>query len=233
MKYLFEMHYHTKRISPCAHASPREMLPVYKALGYSGVVVTDHFNDYTLDRIAGGTPAEKAERWLDGYREARETGEKIGLKVLLGMELKVAESWNDTVLFGISEQFVTEHPDLLDYSEADVSALCRANGILYGQVHPYRDGSTPLDPSLIDCVEVYNGNPGHFRYNRNELALDFAEKNGLIAFAGSDCHAMDQIGTAGTWFSTCPESAEELAVLMRDGGIAGLMTGPAQPGSRG
>ncbi len=41
--YKYETHLHTFPVSRCAQKSVRENLEVYKALGFDGVFITNHF----------------------------------------------------------------------------------------------------------------------------------------------------------------------------------------------
>ena len=43
MKY--EIHSHTKETSQCAKISAKELVEKYKELGYSGIVITNHYSD--------------------------------------------------------------------------------------------------------------------------------------------------------------------------------------------
>ena len=48
--YIYETHLHTSPISACAKASTRESLEFYKAAGYAGVFMTEHFIDGSFTR---------------------------------------------------------------------------------------------------------------------------------------------------------------------------------------
>ena len=41
--YKYEMHCHTLQASACSHIDAAELIDFYKAAGYTGVVITDHF----------------------------------------------------------------------------------------------------------------------------------------------------------------------------------------------
>ena len=43
--YKYETHLHTAPVSRCARSSVEEQLRLYKALGYDGVFITNHFLD--------------------------------------------------------------------------------------------------------------------------------------------------------------------------------------------
>jgi histidinol phosphatase-like PHP family hydrolase len=43
MSYLYEPHLHTALSNACANSNGSEYIRLYKDLGYSGIIVTDHF----------------------------------------------------------------------------------------------------------------------------------------------------------------------------------------------
>ena len=50
--YQFDLHCHTKGVSKCGTVLPEEGARLYIEAGYSGVVITNHFNRYTFDVMA-------------------------------------------------------------------------------------------------------------------------------------------------------------------------------------
>lgn len=84
--YLYETHCHTNEASACAVNSGPEMARAYKAGGYAGIMVTNHFwrGNNCID------PNLPWEEWVRaycaGYRAAKEEGDKIGLSVFFGLE---------------------------------------------------------------------------------------------------------------------------------------------------
>jgi histidinol phosphatase-like PHP family hydrolase len=43
MKYLYETHLHTVQSSACGQSEGRSYIRGYKDLGFTGIIVTDHF----------------------------------------------------------------------------------------------------------------------------------------------------------------------------------------------
>ena len=88
--YKIETHMHTNHVSKCGWLTAQELAAGYKAAGYDAVVVTDHFNRTTFDYLGIDTtaPGDKVHAFLEGYRRMAEAGEKVGLKVFKGAELR-------------------------------------------------------------------------------------------------------------------------------------------------
>ena len=42
-RYVYETHMHTSEASACAGSTGTQMARAYKAAGYTGIIVTDHF----------------------------------------------------------------------------------------------------------------------------------------------------------------------------------------------
>ena len=216
MGYLFEMHYHTGEVSPCGNVPAAEGIRAYGEKGYAGVVVTDHFfRDYFASLSDSLSWPEKIDRYLGGYRLARKAGEECGVRVLLGMELRFLHSSNDYLVYGMTEDLfkATEAP--YEWTEEVFSRFAREHGLLFVQAHPFRPGLTRCDPSLLDGVEIYNGNRRHNSHNADAAA--FARKNGLLELAGADFHEWEDLQLAGAEFEEMPEDSAALVRLLRRG----------------
>lgn len=188
MKYLYETHLHTSKVSACASCSPAEQVRAYKDRGYAGIIVTDHF-------INGNSTCPKDLPWDEkmiffssGYREAQQEGALCGFDVFFGWEY--CREGTEFLTYGLSLEFLLAHPDLDKISISEYSALVRKNGGYLAQAHPYRHdpwvkNSFPVDAGLMDGIEVYNASmPAEV----NAKALDFARLHQLPQQAGSDSH---------------------------------------------
>ena len=112
MQYLYETHCHTDESSRCGKVKGAEVARMYKEAGYSGIVVTDHFNSYTFDK-AGLTKWEDMIAFhMAGYRAAKAL-EDEDFTVLYGLELRFeAENDNDYLVYGVDEDYLRAHPFL-------------------------------------------------------------------------------------------------------------------------
>lgn len=195
VSYLYETHFHTAETSWCGNVPAAEGVRAYREQGYSGIVVTDHYFDGIFDRIDAASWEDKLDIWLQGWRAAVAAGQKEGIAVFLGMELRFAGHSEDYLVYGVSESFLREHPRLYAMTEAAFSRLAREQGLFFGQAHPFRPGLTRCDPALLDGVEVFNGNLRHNSHDDDALA--FARENGLIETSGSDFHEWEDLARGG------------------------------------
>ena len=101
-EFLYDMHVHTAESSSCAHVPAADVVERYKALGYDGVVITDHMSQYKMKRAKCESIEEKAEYFLRGWREAKKY-EDDGFSVILGMELSFLDYNGDFLVYGIDE----------------------------------------------------------------------------------------------------------------------------------
>ncbi len=207
--FRFDTHVHTKETSHCGGVFAKEMVKLYAEAGYSGFVMTDHYNRYSMDRHGCTTPEDRLETFLQGYRGAKAYGEEIGFDVLLGMELQLdGGSHNEYLLYGLTEEFLYSHPHIYEEDLLSLRRLASANGILIFQAHPYRPGMTRAAADLLDGAEVFNGNPRH--NSANHLAMAYALENRLLMTSGSDAHQVEDVGKGGLYTR---ERITDLAVL--------------------
>jgi len=186
-----ETHLHTAPSSVCAIEYPRDIARIYKAAGYSGIVVTNHLWDRILSewQRAGFDPMKE---YLRGYRDLKKEGGKVGLSVYLGAEVHLTahpeREWpyDEYLLYGVTEEFLLARPDITEWDQARLYKECKMSGILVFQAHPFRDYCSPADPKFMDGVEVYNTNPRHNSFN--DRALEWAKKNKKLMLSGSDFH---------------------------------------------
>lgn len=211
--YRFDTHVHTSEISPCGNVSAQDTIRLYRDAGFSGVCITDHFFDVYFNSLNNLTWKDAVNRFLLGYHNAKETGNRLGVDVLLGAEIRLTNSLNDYLLFGLNENFLYKHPHFYKLTIEELYDLTSASGILIFQAHPFRPNLSRENPRYIDGVEVVNGNIRH--NSHNDLALAFAQENDLAISAGSDCHEIYDVGKSGIITSSRISSEDELkAILM-------------------
>ncbi len=196
---IIDSHIHTSETSRCGKIPARETVNNYKRLGYDAIIITDHMSSTTI-KVAGLTessPKEDiAEVFLRGYREAVDEGNKIGLKVFLGMEVRVNDHSNDYLLYGFDEEFVYKN-EFVTKTIPEISKLAKENDLLFIQAHPYRSVITRDYLDFVDGIEVFNGHSGQNSRNNKayELGLKIAtERNDFVFTSGSDCHKYEDNG---------------------------------------
>ena len=195
-KYLYDLHIHTSESSACGETCAADIVARYKGLGYDGIVITDHVGESAL-RNRGETYDEKITDVLKGYRAAKAL-EDENFTVILGMELRFRENDNDYLVYGIDEDFL-RRVNLTEFEKpADFVAVAKENNLAFFQAHPFRDGMTVLNPTILDGVEGYNGHGGHD--SRNDIALAWAKKFGVRMISGSDFHYVSKAEPGGVYF---------------------------------
>ncbi len=208
--YKIETHLHTPAVSPCGCVAPEELVRRYKAAGYAAVTVTDHFR---LDYF------KQADRdlhtFLEGYRQVRELADRVGLMTYYGAELQFAENTNEYLLYGFSDQLLADPERICRMGISAFSELARQDGALLIQAHPFRRGSVPVAPYLVDGVEAVNRHEVHD--NRNHLAVAYADRYGMLKISGDDFHDPEDRCIAGIEADWLPGDSVELAGLLRSG----------------
>ena len=123
-------------------------------------------------------------------RTAKEC-DKLGLSVILGVEIRFPESERDYLLYGVDEMFLYRHPFLYDTTpQAFYGTFC--DEVLIIQAHPFRNYEF-IHEGCIHGLEIVNGNPRHA--NRNDRALQYALDNpDLFRLCGSDTHRIGDEG---------------------------------------
>lgn len=215
--YKIETHLHTTYISHCGWLGSQALMKAYAAAGYSAICVTDHYNRDTFPyiRLDLSAPGSKTDAFLEGFYRMKAEGEKYGITVYEGAELRFDESPNDYLLYGFHHELLADPEATMRMGLEAFAPKYRADGALLVQAHPFRGKCTPARADLIDGIEVLNLNPRHD--SRNELAHAYAEEHGLIMTAGSDCHRPGDEGTSGILSETLPRDSFELAELLRSG----------------
>ena len=209
--YRIELHAHTSPASGCSEVTPRQMMEIYRGLGYDGIVLTNHFyqkENYTKDQLIDGFMAD--------FEEACLYGAELGLQVYLGAEIRFTENINDYLVFGLNRKMLEEIYDLLPYGVAHFRKMYSMPNSLFVQAHPMRDGMQLTDPSLLDGIEVYNLHP--FHNSRVGKAAVWARQNNLpLVIAGTDFHHKNcgHEGLTALRSKVLPVNSFDLAALLR------------------
>lgn len=208
-----EMHVHTSEGSPCAETDAESIVRAYSEAGYDAVVITNHF-DSVLLKDFGVTDDERIERYLLGYRKAKAVEEKYGIKVMLGVEIRLEPDDEDFLIYGIDEEFLFRHPDLCFMDQQTVYELCHSCGAVFYQAHPFREPCVPRDPEFLDGVE-FNQRPRSGNHN-DRLSRWVKAHPDLKFISGSDCHNLEQVGYGGIEVPRPVCNARELAELLKE-----------------
>ena len=208
-KYRIELHAHTSGASLCSQISPEMMANKYAELGYDGIVITNHFiyHDKTDKK-------EYIDKYLNDYELTKNYGEKLGLTVLLGAEIRFTENVNDYLLYGVDADMLYYIYDLLPYGVENFRREFKSEKSIFLQAHPFRDNMTVVDGKLLDGVEVFNMHPGH--NSRIGLASRYAMENNLdIITAGTDYHNPGRDGLAALRCKVLPNDSFAVATILK------------------
>ena len=216
-----EMHVHTAECDGCATVKARDIVKMYHDHGYDGLVITDHYNvnfqDWLLQCMGRGPDVphhDLMERWMRGYYEARDEGEKLGFTVLLGAELRFDNCPNEFLIYGLEEDFFYQTP-LLNH----LSGLQELDSVLPEEAcvfmaHPFRNGMVVLFPFPLMGIEVINGRTETIR---NDMARMYAEHYGKRMLAGSDFHTPKDFAKGGIITSAEIRTSADLSAALRSG----------------
>ena len=194
MKY--DLHVHSKEVSPCGQMSIEEMTDAYKKKGYSGFWLTNHFHREFLELTEGLTWKERIDFYLSPLRRGREYAGKE-LFIVLVMEIRFLSDPNDYLLIGIDEKMLYEESHM--WLEMDLKSFYESYKyrLLIIQAHPNReDGSQPADTRYLHGLEALNTSPSHNNNNGRTQHMLCVEPR-LIPTAGSDSHRPEDVGRSG------------------------------------
>jgi len=188
MAYLYETHLHTAGVSKCAVSKGADYIAPYKDLGYSGIIVTDHF----FNANSGLSRKLPWEEWVNefcrGYEEAKEEGEKRGLDVFFGWE-ETFDNCDDYLVYGLDKAWLLEHPETRNWTRGEQYAAVKKAGGCVVQAHPFRErhyiSRVILSTGCVNAVEAANG--GNEK-SADALAFRYANKLKKPVTAGTDIH---------------------------------------------
>ena len=217
--FLYETHVHTSNVSACAVSTGAEQARAYKARGYAGIIVTDHFFSGNICYTSASGWDKKLEFFASGYNSAKSIGDKIGLDVFFGWEYTIYGS--DFLTYGLDIDFLLANPKLAGTVRIEeYSRLVRESGGYLAQAHPFREAfwiqrSGAADPSLIDGVEVHNSS---MTDACNKKAFRFAKKHSLPIQAGSDSHDAELYsGVSGIKLNKKAKSIHDIVLAIKSG----------------
>ena len=194
----YDLHIHTKECDKCAELPGSEIVRLYKNAGYDGIVITDHyfslFFEWFKDEISMSNHKKIIERYLRGYYSAKNEGEKNGLTVLCGAEVRIDGTINDYLVYGLEEKDFYELPLLNRLKDVREIVDTLPDYSVVVQAHPFRDNMTVCNPGLFFGVEGYNGGTEEFR---NELAKVYAKHYQKSLTSGSDFHGIHHLAKGG------------------------------------
>lgn len=214
-KYKLELHAHSHPASECSEISPEKVVETFKNSGYDGIAITNHFYAESFERyFKAENKRDGLNKYLSDYYRASEHGDKVGLKVYLAAELRWSDiNSNDYLIYGIDEYILSDIYDYMHATPEEFARDCKNEKSFFVQAHPFRNGITRTDASLLDGIEAFNMHPNH--NSRIALATKFADENNKIKTIGSDYHHEGHHGLCATRTKILPSDSFELAAELR------------------
>ena len=223
-KYVYELHLHTVQGSKCGKSTGAEHVRRYADLGYTGIVVTDHFFNGNC-AVSPDLPwDEKIRLFAKGYEDAKEEGDKIGFNVWFGFEFQYG--WNHYLTYNISPETLIAHPEIMDMQLKEYVRWVKSEGGYVIHAHPFRlPGSTIIElDQEVDSIEVLNANRPD---EESDMALGYAKLFGLPTVYGSDCHNIKQIKRGAISSDLKFETIDEMFAAIKAGETEnGIVTAP-------
>jgi hypothetical protein len=190
--FKYDTHIHTSEASACASCSGAEQASVYHMLGYTGIIITDHFfkGNSCIPRELPWK--ERVELFALGYENALKEGEKIGLSVFFGWE----ESFfgTDFLVYGLDKHWLMKHPDMEKWDLPDYYRQVHKDGGFFVHAHPFRRADyiseIRLLPEFEDGIEVMNWHNKEHEYNIR--AFEYAKQVNKPITGGSDAHNINE-----------------------------------------
>lgn len=179
---------HTSEASGCASCSAVEQVRTYKKLGYTGIIITDHFFNGNSCVPRNLPWKERIERFTLGFEHAKEEGMKVGLTVFFGWE----ESFSgpDFLVYGLDKKWLIDHPDIQNWDIPEYYAQVHADGGYFVHAHPFREApyipDIRLYPEYEDAIEIINAS--HEDPSFNQKAANYAKLHNKPVTGGSDAH---------------------------------------------
>ena len=205
-----ELHAHSSPASGCSEIPPEKLVELYAEKKADAVCLTNHF---TPDIRKNGKSREQAiSDYLDDYHRAEAEGEKLGVSVILGSELRFIENSDDFLIFGVDEKDFGDFYEYVGGTVADFRKNWHKEGSFFLQAHPFRNGMVLVDPGLLDGVEAFNMHPNH--NSRVGVAAGYSEENRLIPTIGTDCHHYGHQGLGLLRTKYLPKDSNDIADIL-------------------
>lgn len=205
--FLYETHLHTLPGSACAHNTGAEMVRAAMAMGYSGIIVTDH-NWGGNTGIPRDLPwTQWVDEFVKGYEDACAYGAEHDFDVFWGYE--AGYQGTEFLIYGVTPEWMKAHPELKEAGIEEQYKLVHEAGGMVIHAHPFREEwyipEIRLYPEFVDGVEGVNAthsnrkSTSHNDWRFDQRAIEYGEKHGLPLTGGSDIHSVNFYG-GGTAF---------------------------------
>ncbi len=187
MSFLYETHLHTCQGSACGVSTGKEQAQFYKEVGFTGVIMTDHF-------FGGNTAVDRTLPWEQrvdlfwrGYEDAKEEGDRIGLDVFFGLEQNF--HGDEYLVYGLTKEYMKAHPEMEHWTrQQQLDEVHHAGGCVI-QAHPFRIRGymDRIRVGTLFCDGIEAANLGNEAID-DARAYRMGKALNLVMTAGSDNH---------------------------------------------
>ena len=193
MKYIYELHMHTKEGSACAVDTIEDMIKQYVKIGFTGAAITNHF-------IGGNTSVSRALPWeelIEQYAKAYTDGKKIAGELDFDLFFGVEQGYGngkEFLAYGFEPEFLSSRPFLRNADLRTWAEEIHSVGGFIAYAHPFRDRDYITNPDEVPDISIVDGIEGYNRGNRdieNEKAIRVFGNADTVITAGSDLHSKD------------------------------------------
>ena len=214
-------HVHSVDISRCSRVTCEEIIDEKMRLGYDGVVLTNHCQEWYYP------PEEHTayiERVLEECARGKAYAHQKGFRFYLGLEVTLTcPHYADWLLYGVTEEFLRKTPCLYALSQKELFTLCAENGVLLVQAHPFRQ--SPCDPEYMHGVEI-NCSDGDL--DKIAPVEEFAARHGLLVTCGTDYHSVERTYRGGIYVPESCETAADIAAYIQKTGALRVFYGETE-----
>jgi hypothetical protein len=195
-------------------------------MGYSGIIVTDHFYNGNTAIARGLCWKEWVKQFCRGYEDARNEGERQGFDVFFGWE-ETFDNCDDYLIYGLDRDWLLEHPEAKSWTRGGQYRAVKEAGGCVVQAHPFRQhdyiSKVVLSTGCVDAVEAANG--GNHEQSYDALAMRYARKLKLPVTAGTDMHDARQLCSGwayGVFVEKKLQSIDDYVNAVCNNGISGI-----------
>ena len=186
----------------------KEICKIALNAGFDGICLTNH---YCKRYVVDDNFDEWIEKYLHEYELTKQEGQKIGLKVFLGVEITAGfDERVHLLLYGVSPQFLREEKRLYDKNIKELYEIAKKYSLVLVQAHPFRNSAQLLDTNYLDGIEIncHPMYPDTFSQKLEEIS----KENGLVLTCGCDYHGDTKYrAKGGTYFPDEVCSEKDLA----------------------
>lgn len=209
---LIDLHAHTKGISRCCKADTDTVIKEAQSRGIDGMVLTNH---YQKSYFANSTEADFVKAYIAEYKSVKSLAEERDFRCFFGIEVTMEKYPKvHMLIYGVAPRFLEENMGICDLTQSELFNLVKKNNGILIQAHPFRNGTTVLDPAFLDGVEI----SCHPLYKKSycEVLIPLAEQNSLCITCGGDFHADTYRPTCGMYIPDDIKTESALAEYIKN-----------------